>query len=77
MIEKTANNLLDLRFVLNFLDIRKTSIQDLRDCDILETYSIKKRNVVDSDFYEKNDNDVSIIDDFVIDDPDLVSVLKT
>jgi hypothetical protein len=34
-------------------------------------------NVVDPDFYEKNDNGVPLIRDLVVDDPDLVSVLET
>jgi hypothetical protein len=78
LIKKTANNLFRLRFVLNFLDIRETDIKNLRDCNILEAYSIKKRNIeLYSDFYEKNDNGVAFVRDFVIGDPDLVFVLRT
>jgi hypothetical protein len=75
LIKKTANNLFRLCFVLNFLDIRETDIKNLRDCDILEAYSIKKRNIeLYSDFYEKNDNDVAFVRDLVVCDPCLVSV---
>ncbi len=69
------NKRFDLHFVLDFLGIRRTSVQGSRCCNILEIYLTKKRGIeVRPDSYEEDDNGVSIIGGFVIDGSDFVSV---